>query len=60
MAQVPCIGLNKPYTNLPFGVCAMYFYPQVYPKQPGGLFFIAQMAWLGFASFSLKQNPLFT
>ena len=19
----------KPYTNLPFGVCAMYFYPQV-------------------------------
>ena len=29
MAQVPCIGLYKPYTNLPFGVCAMYFYPQV-------------------------------
>ena len=21
MAQVPCIGLYKPYTNLPFGVC---------------------------------------
>ena len=29
MAQVPCIGLYKPCTNLPFGVCAMYFYPQV-------------------------------
>ena len=30
MAQVPCIGLYKPCTNLPFGVCAMYFYPQVH------------------------------
>ena len=29
MAQVPCIGLYKPCTNLPLGVCAMYFYPQV-------------------------------
>ena len=29
MARVSCIGLYKPYTNLPFGVCAMYFYPQV-------------------------------
>ncbi len=28
MAQVPCIGLYKPYANLPFRVCAMNFYPQ--------------------------------
>ena len=27
--HIPCIGLYKPYTNLPFGVCAMYFYHQV-------------------------------
>ena len=25
MAQVPCIGLYKPCTNLPFGICAIYF-----------------------------------
>ena len=28
MAQAPCIGLYKPCTNLPFGDCAMNFYPQ--------------------------------
>ena len=25
MAQLPCIGLYKPYINLIFGDCAMYF-----------------------------------
>ena len=33
MVQVPCIGLYKPCTNLPFGVCVMYFYPQVPPQE---------------------------
>ena len=27
MAQVPCIGLSKPYTNLPFGVLCHVFLP---------------------------------
>ena len=35
MAQLQCIGLYKPYIDLPFGDCAMYFdhgreYPNVF------------------------------
>ena len=47
MAQLPCIGLYKPYISLPFGDCAMYFDHYV----QGFLYIQTVVQWLaGFPS----------
>ena len=54
MAQLPCIGLYKPYINLPFGDCAMYFDHGVHVYTPTNAYKIPPFP----PPFDLRKNSI--